>query len=170
MGGQLPTRHLRPWKASAFSRYKDLFIEISWKRNSMKMRMLPQNWFQPKISRLFFLYITFDVRESFMFRFRLHNYCTVVYLIYVFDNNLVILCRNNTNIVNARAGYLTVPYHITVGFWCQVIHKKILRRFDTSFVIKLMVKIYVIEIIFKSHEPFQSYQLPGPANLARKAG
>ena len=35
---------------------------------------------------------------------------------------------------------------------------------DTSFVIKMMVKIYAIEIIFKSHEPFfQSYQLTGPA-------
>ena len=31
-----------------------------------------------------------------------------------------------------------------------------------------MVKIYAIEIIFKSHEPFQSYQLTGPANSARK--
>ena len=29
-----------------------------------------------------------------------------------------------------------------------------------------MVKIYAIEIIFKSHEPFQSYQLTGPANSA----
>ena len=27
-----------------------------------------------------------------------------------------------------------------------------------------------IKIIFKSHEPFQSYQLTGPANSARKAG
>ena len=30
--------------------------------------------------------------------------------------------------------------------------------------------IYAIEIIFKSHEPFQSYQLTGPANSASKAG
>ena len=29
---------------------------------------------------------------------------------------------------------------------------------------------YAIEIIFKSHEPFQGYQLTGPANSARKAG
>ena len=34
----------------------------------------------------------------------------------------------------------------------------------------MMVKIYAIEIIFKSHEPFQSYQLTGQANLAKKAG
>ena len=33
-----------------------------------------------------------------------------------------------------------------------------------------MVKIYAIEIILKSHEPFQSYQLTGPANSARMAG
>ena len=31
-------------------------------------------------------------------------------------------------------------------------------------------KIYAIEIIFKSNEPFQSFQLAGPANSARKAG
>ena len=49
--------------------------------------------------------------------------------------------------------------YITIGFWCRAIHKKILRRFDTSFVIKMMMKICAIEIIFKSYEPFQSYQL-----------
>ena len=32
---------------------------------------------------------------------------------------------------------------------------------DTSFEIKMMMKIYAIEIIFRSHEPFQSYQLTG---------
>ena len=58
----------------------------------------------------------------------------------------------------------------TVGFWCQGIHIKLLWRFDTSFGIEIMMKIYAIEIIFKSHEPFQSYQLTGPANSARKAG
>ena len=49
---------------------------------------------------------------------------------------------------------------LTVGFWCQAIHK----RFDTSFEIKMMVKIYAIEIIFKSHEPFQPIQ---PERLVR---
>ena len=37
----------------------------------------------------------------------------------------------------------------------------------------MMVKIYAIEIIFKSLEPFQSYQLTGlayPASLAELAG
>ena len=43
-------------------------------------------------------------------------------------------------------------------------------RFDISFGIKMMMEIYAIEIIFKSHEPFQSYQLTSPANSARKAG
>ena len=38
------------------------------------------------------------------------------------------------------------------------------------FGIKMIVKIYAIEIIFKSHEPSQSYQLTGLANSARKAG
>ena len=43
---------------------------------------------------------------------------------------------------------------INVGFWCQAIHKKILQRFDTSFDKKITMKIYAIEIILKSHEPF----------------
>ena len=34
----------------------------------------------------------------------------------------------------------------------------------------MKVKIYAIEIIFKSHKPFQSYQLTVPANSDRKAG
>ena len=29
---------------------------------------------------------------------------------------------------------------ITVGFWCQTIHKQILWRFDTNFGLKMMVK------------------------------
>jgi hypothetical protein len=33
-----------------------------------------------------------------------------------------------------------------------------------------MMKIYAIEIIFKSHEPFQSYLLTGQADSAKKAG
>ena len=34
---------------------------------------------------------------------------------------------------------------------------------DTSFETKMMVKSGAIEIIFKSHEPFQSYLLTGQA-------
>ena len=44
--------------------------------------------------------------------------------------------------------------------------KKILRRFDTNFETKMMMKIYATEIIFKSHEAFQSYQPTGPTEPA----
>ena len=44
----------------------------------------------------------------------------------------------------------------TISFSCQAIHKKILWRFDTSFDIKMMVKTYAIEIIFKSHDGCQA--------------
>ena len=46
------------------------------------------------------------------------------------------------------------------------INEKILQRFET----KMMVKIYAIEIFFKSHEPFHSNRLTDPAYSARKAG
>ena len=49
----------------------------------------------------------------------------------------------------------------TVGVWCQGIAQKIFRTFDTSFDTKMMVKCDAIEIIFKSHEPFQRYLLTG---------
>ena len=55
---------------------------------------------------------------------------------------------------------------LTVGFQCQAIHKKFLHRFGTRFETKMIVKIYAIEIIFKSHGPFQSYKLTGPENSA----
>ena len=54
-----------------------------------------------------------------------------------------------------------------ISFW---ITKRQAISTDTSFEIKMMVKIYAIEIIFKSHEPFQSYLLTGQANSAKKAG
>ena len=57
-----------------------------------------------------------------------------------------------------------------ISFW---ISKRQAISTDTSFEIKMMVKIYAIEIIFRSHEPFQSYQLTGlaePALLAELAG
>ena len=44
--------------------------------------------------------------------------------------------------------------------------RQFLQRFDTSFEVKMMVKIYAIEVIFKSHEPFHSYKLAGLANSA----
>ena len=58
---------------------------------------------------------------------------------------------------------LPIQLQFTVGFWCQAIHKKVLQRFDTSFDITMMIKIYAIEIIFKFHGSFQSYQLTGLA-------
>ena len=58
---------------------------------------------------------------------------------------------------------------LTVGFWCQAIHKKFLKRFDTSFDIKMMMKIYAIKVIFKSHEPFQSYQLKWDSSFSAVA-
>ena len=33
-----------------------------------------------------------------------------------------------------------VHYTLTVGFWCQTIHKKFLRRFDIIFGVKMMEK------------------------------
>ena len=70
-------------------------------------------------------------------------------------------------------GLLVSVMSCTVDFWCQAIHKKFLQRFDTSFEIKMTVKVYAIEISFKFHDPFQSYQLTGPsisAFLAEFAG
>ena len=58
---------------------------------------------------------------------------------------------------------LKVLLHVTWPFFTSQTHsrntQKILQKFDTSFEIKMMVKIYAIEIIFRSHVPFQSYQL-----------
>ena len=53
-----------------------------------------------------------------------------------------------------------------ISFW---IPKRPVIYTDISFD-KNMMKMYAIEIIFKSHEPFQSYQLTGTPNSARKAG
>ena len=54
-----------------------------------------------------------------------------------------------------------------ISFW---IPKRQAISTDTSFEIKMMMKIYAIEIIFKSHKPFQSYLLTGQADSAKKAG
>ena len=54
-----------------------------------------------------------------------------------------------------------------ISFW---IPKRQAISTDTSFEIKMMVKIYAIEIIFRSHEPFQSYLLTRQADSAKKAG
>ena len=59
------------------------------------------------------------------------------------------------------AHWIQQPIHTAcISFW---IPKKQAIFTDTSFEVKTMVKIYAIEIIFGSHEPFQSYLLTGQA-------
>ena len=53
-----------------------------------------------------------------------------------------------------------------ISFW---IPKRQAISTVTIFEIKMMMKIYAIEIIFKSQEPFQSYLLTNQANSAKKA-
>ena len=52
----------------------------------------------------------------------------------------------------------------TVGFWCQTIHKEILRRFVT-----MMVKSGLEKNILRFHDGLQSCYCPVPKNLPRKA-
>ena len=47
-----------------------------------------------------------------------------------------------------------------ISFW---ITKRQSISTDTSFVVKMIVKLYAIDIIFRSQEPFQSYLLTGQA-------
>ena len=58
---------------------------------------------------------------------------------------------------------------VTVGFWCQTIHKKFLRRFDTIFGLKMMVKSGLEKIILRCHDGLQSCCCPVQRNLPRKA-
>jgi hypothetical protein len=60
-----------------------------------------------------------------------------------------------------------MPHTACISFW---ITKRQAISTDTSFEIKMTMKIYTGEIIFKSHEPFQSYLLTDQANSANKAG
>ena len=60
-------------------------------------------------------------------------------------------------------------YNNTVDFWCQTIHKKFLRRFDTIFGLKMMVKRGLEKIILKFHDGLQSCCCPVQKNLPRKA-
>ena len=54
-----------------------------------------------------------------------------------------------------------------ISFW---IPKRQAISTDTSFEIKMIMKIYAIVIIFKSHKPFQSYLLTGQADSANETG
>ena len=47
---------------------------------------------------------------------------------------------------------LKINKYYTVGFWCQTIHKKFFRRFDTIFGLKMMMKSGLEKIILKFHD------------------
>ena len=51
-------------------------------------------------------------------------------------------------------------FKFTVGFWCQTIHKKFLRRFDPIFGLKMMVKSGLEKIILRLHDGLQSCCCP----------
>jgi hypothetical protein len=57
----------------------------------------------------------------------------------------------------------------TVGFWCQTIHEKFLRRFDTISGLKIMVKSGLEKIILKFNHGLQSCCCPVQKNLPREA-
>ena len=66
--------------------------------------------------------------------------------------------------------YQKIPrFHATVGFWCQIIYKKFLRRFDTIFGLKMMMKSGLEKNILKFHDGLQSCCCPVQKNLPRKA-
>ena len=46
---------------------------------------------------------------------------------------------------------VNLEWLLTVGFWCQTIHKTFLRRFDTIFGLKMMMKSGLENIILKFH-------------------
>jgi hypothetical protein len=58
---------------------------------------------------------------------------------------------------------------VTVGFWCQTIHEKFLRRFDTILGLKMMVKSGLEKIILKFNNGLKSCFCPVQKNLPRKA-
>ena len=76
------------------------------------------------------------------------------------------LIRTTTDLI-AFHGIWRISHNACISLW---IPKRQVISTDTSFEIKMMVKIYAIEIIFKSHEPFQSYLLTSQADSAKKAG
>ena len=57
---------------------------------------------------------------------------------------------------------------VAFTLFMQKQHTDSQQRFDNSFEINMIVEIYAFEIIVKSHEPFQSYQLTGHANSAER--
>ena len=79
----------------------------------------------------------------------------------------LVICIHFCALRHAEKKRLITMHTACISFWITKIHAI---STDTSFEIKMLMKIYTIEIIFKSHEPFQSYLLSGQANSARKAG
>ena len=67
---------------------------------------------------------------------------------------------------NTFSAFDISPHSACILFW---IPKREAISTDTSFETKMMVKRGAIEIIFKSHEPYQSYLLTGQADSAKKA-
>ena len=65
--------------------------------------------------------------------------------------------------------YVSTIIGNTVGFWCQTIQKKILRRFDTIFGLKMMVKSGLEKIILKFHDGLQSCCCQVQKHRPRKA-
>ena len=53
----------------------------------------------------------------------------------------------------------------TILLIAKAVHCQYTKKSYTSFDTKIMMKISAIEIIFKSHEPFQTYLLTGQARL-----
>ena len=94
--------------------------------------------------------------------FEYDNYCQVRSAL----NTICAVGSVHPHLVHIRIP--SIKYHTAcIWFW---IPKREAISTDTSFEIKMMVNIYAIEIIFKSHEPFQSYLLTGQAYSAKKAG
>ena len=77
--------------------------------------------------------------------------------------------KNNSDLFFCVYDYLSVGqvHHNYTVF--RILKRQVMST-DTSFDTKMMVKSGAIEIIFKSHEPFQSYLLTSQANSAKKAG
>ena len=76
-----------------------------------------------------------------------------------FKFNLYVELRrqiNNGLLLLYPLGIIDVDGKGTVDFWFQGLAQNFFRIFDTSFDTKMIVKIYTIEIIFRSYQPFQS--------------
>ena len=85
----------------------------------------------------------------------------------LFVDDFLLLTLWLLNFHKDQFGWEQLCHNVYISFW---IPRRQAISTDTSFEIKMMVKTYAIEIIFKSHKPFQSYLLTGQADSAKKAG